>query len=202
MTTRLSDIKLEGNELQTYLDNFNKDLEGTGPQTITLIQTSTGDNDADDDEEEGTYFVDQSGNYYYQATKDSEPVLAEPPDGENIQFIVEEEDENSVENADNLDHESITDQVNTNMTKSRKQTVVSTKNEDFDASVYETQGEHNENEVSYVYIMDDKDGDENDGTQEELVADDGGEEKVYEFDEDEEEIEVRHVNVFFKECFF
>lgn len=186
MTTRLSEIKLEGNELQTYLETFNKDLEGNGQQTITLIQTA-GDNEADDDDEEGTYFVDQSGNYYYQATKDSEPVLAEPPDGDNIQFIVEEEDENSIENADSLGNELITGEViNANVSKTRK-TNIGTKLEpnNYDGTVFDAQVENNDNEVSYVYIMDDKDADGDDATQEMVET---AEEKVYEFDEDEEEV--------------
>lgn len=151
MTTRLGEIKLEGNELQSYLDTFNKDLEGHD-QTITLIQAS-GENEMNEDEEEGTYFIDQSGNYYYQATKDSEPVLTEPPDGENLQFIVEEDDENSIENSN-------------------------------DASVSHlsnVKARDNDGEVSYVYIMDDKEG-----VGDNLDTDDGPEEKVYEFDEDEE----------------
>ena len=77
MSSRLSEIKLEGNELQTYLESFNKDLEGNGP-TIAVIH-SNGDEEEEDDEDTGTYFVDQSGNYYYQANKNSEPVLSDPP---------------------------------------------------------------------------------------------------------------------------
>lgn len=143
MTTRLSEIKLEGNELQSYLETFNKDLEGNGQQTITLVQT-TEDNDED---EEGTYFVDQSGNYYYQATKDSEPVLTEPPDGENIQFIVEEDD-NSIENADNIEEQL-------SNTKSRKQNILTTKIEsnEFDTMTFESQGENNDGEVSKFIIL-------------------------------------------------
>lgn len=38
----------------------------------------------DEDDDEGTYFIDQLGRYYYQATKDSEPVLTDPPDGEYV----------------------------------------------------------------------------------------------------------------------
>lgn len=183
MTTRLREVKLEGNELHSYLDTFDKDFEENSQQTIALIQTN--DTDTMDDTEEGTYFVDESGNYYYQATKDSEPVLTEPPDGDNIQFIVEEDDENSA-GEDNL--ESVVEQA-TVSTKTRKQNIITTKVEagEYDTVAFETnEGENADGEVSYVYIMDDKGspvGD--DGTNEEL-ADDGVEEKVYEFEEDEE----------------
>ncbi|XP_031618031.1 transcriptional repressor CTCF-like [Contarinia nasturtii] len=134
-----------------------------------------------EDTDEGTYFVDESGNYYYQATKDSEPVLTEPPDGDNIQFIVEEDDEGD----DNL--ESVIEQA-TISSKTRKQNIITTKVEEND---YETvafdgnDGDNADGEVSYVYIMDDKGSAVDDGTNEEL-ADDGVEEKVYEFEEDEE----------------
>lgn len=48
------------------------------------------DEDSDsDDSEEGTYFIDQTGNYYFQATPDSEPVLTTPPKGK---YIPEDED--------------------------------------------------------------------------------------------------------------
>lgn len=43
------------------------------------------DSDEDsDDSDEGTYFIDQTGNYYYQATPESEPVLTTPPKGKYI----------------------------------------------------------------------------------------------------------------------
>lgn len=37
-----------------------------------------------DDSDEGTYFIDQAGNYYYQATPDSDPVLTDPPKGKYV----------------------------------------------------------------------------------------------------------------------
>lgn len=181
MTTRLVEVKLEGNELNSYLETFDKDLQGNNQQSIALLQTNS--TDTMDDTEEGTYFVDESGNYYYQATKDSEPVLTEPPDGDNIQFIVEEDDENSA-GEENLDVEQATVS-----TKTRKQNIITTKVEanEYDTVAFDTNdGENADGEVSYVYIMDEKGspvGD--DGTNEDL-ADDGVEEKVYEFDDDEE----------------
>lgn len=178
MTTRVRELKLEGNELQSYLSTFNKDLQGNNQASIAIIQTS--DTDAMEDTDEGTYFVDESGNYYYQATKDSEPVLTEPPDGDNIQFIVEEDDdENSADNIDNEVEASVS-------TRTRKRNMKVEAN-DYEAVAFEAnEGENADGEVSYVYIMDEKEsqlGD--DGTNQEL-ADDGVEEKVYEFEEEEE----------------
>lgn len=185
MTTRSREIKLEGNEIQSYLDTFNKDLEGNSQQSIALIEAS--DTDTMEETDEGTYFVDESGNYYYQATKDSEPVLTEPPDGDNIQFVVEEDDENSF-GEENLD--TVVEQV-AGSAKGRKQNIITTKVEanDYDTVAFEAnEGENADGEVSYVYIMDDKGSAvDDDGTNEEL-ADDGVEEKVYEFEEEEEEL--------------
>lgn len=148
MTTRLNEIKLEGNEIQSYLETFQSNLDGNDQQTITLIQEA---DENDEEEEEGTYFVDQSGNYYYQGSKDSEPVLAEPPDGENIQFIVED-DENSIEQADAIENEIVSAQITTNTTKSRKQTMVSKQSEsnEFNTLTFDPQGENNDEVCSLV----------------------------------------------------
>lgn len=189
MTTRLNEIKLEGDELQlhSYLENFNKDLENNG-QTITVIQAD-GSNDMEDDEG-GTYFVDQSGNYYFQADKNSQPVLTDPPDGEGIQYIVEE-DENILGSHDEDGNEIITDEV---LPRSRKQNLVLSKND----NVSIVQSEGNEGEVSYVFIMDDKDNEEEDeeggghtvavdGLNTDVfegIAEEDEERKVYEFEED------------------
>lgn len=140
MTTRLRSTKLEGNDIQSYFGTIDKQIDAKVElHHNTLLQlndTNTNDDDMDDTEE-GTYFVDESGNYYYQATKDSEPVLTEPPDGDNIQFIVEEEDdENSIGAADNLDneieHESSSAAAGaTTATKMRKQITTKVEVDDF-----------------------------------------------------------------------
>lgn len=86
-------IKLEGNDLQSYLETFNKEIESNDPIAAT-------DNaDSDDDDENGSYFVDQTGKYYYQATKDSEPVLTDPPEGMEHEYIEEEEEELEISEA-------------------------------------------------------------------------------------------------------
>lgn len=139
-----------------------------------------------EDTDEGTYFVDESGNYYYQATKDSEPVLTEPPDGDNIQFIVEEDDENSMA-GDTLDNEIEPDASTS--TKLRKQNMISTKVEasDYDTVAFDgNDGDNGDGEVSYVYIMDVKDASINDDGTNDDLGDHVVEEKVYEFKEDEE----------------
>lgn len=142
MTTRLHRTKLEGNEFQSYFDGKTEQLNDTNTM---------------DDTDEGTYFVDESGNYYYQATKDSEPVLTEPPDGDNIQFIVEEDDENSIGVADNLDNEIEHDTASSTTTKMRKQITTKVEAGDYntvDGVGYDGNDGDADGEVSYVYIMD------------------------------------------------
>lgn len=185
MTTRHREVKLEGNDFQSYFGSFNKDLTDKNEQTNTITKIS--DIESMEDTDEGTYFVDESGNYYYQASKDSEPVLTEPPDGDNIQFIVEEDDDENSIGADTLDNEI---EQETSSSKIRKQNIITTKVEtnDYDAVAFD--GNEGDGEVSYVYIMDDKDtsigsigGD--DGTNEDL-PDNVVEEKVYDFEEEED----------------
>lgn len=185
MTTRLREVKLEGNDFQSYFGSTNKDLTEKNKEEQINISTKISDIENMEDTDEGTYFVDESGNYYYQASKDSEPVLSEPPDGDNIQFIVEEDDDNSI-GADTLENEIEPD---TPSSKMRKQNIIATKVEtnDYDTVSFEANEGDNggDGEVSYVYIMDDKETVGDDGTNEDL-ADNVVEEKVYEFEEEEE----------------
>ncbi|XP_067003349.1 transcriptional repressor CTCFL isoform X5 [Anabrus simplex] len=73
-------IKMEGQEgaetitdIQNYLETFNKEIEGNDQavQHVTEVQQVV----TEDGTEEGTYFVDQSGHYYYQASSDQQPVM-------------------------------------------------------------------------------------------------------------------------------
>lgn len=86
----LADV--ENNDLQKYLDSFNKEID-EGSQTTDIddkfivgnaarsdVDVDTDGDTNEDGNDEGTYFVDQSGNYYYQATKKSLPIAAKPPE--------------------------------------------------------------------------------------------------------------------------
>ncbi|XP_070170306.1 transcriptional repressor CTCFL isoform X1 [Polyergus mexicanus] len=80
MTSNVATIKLEEGqesvtEIQTYLETFNKEIEGgQGEQLHVQLQQVEG---LSGGEEGGTYFVDQSGQYYYQANSDEPPVMSE-----------------------------------------------------------------------------------------------------------------------------
>lgn len=85
-------IKIETNELQTYLDTFNKEIEeGSRSLSNSLVDAAdllNAHSKNEGNEETGTYFVDEAGNYYYQATKDSDPIPTDPPD--NVEIIGED----------------------------------------------------------------------------------------------------------------
>lgn len=75
----ITDVKQEPD------DDVVTDAASEADGEVVLEQSEEEDEDSDsDDSDEGTYFIDQTGNYYYQATPDSEPVLTTPPKGKYI----------------------------------------------------------------------------------------------------------------------
>lgn len=184
MTSQLREIKLEGNELQSYLETFNKDLEGNATgQTITVVRENSTSENAEDDED-GTYFVDQSGNYYYQANKDSEPV---PTDADSIQYIVEEDPSLELPTTSAAAEEAALSSEEV-APRSRKQNLALSKDETTEfESISIVQSENDDGEVRYVFVTagEEADGDalsEND-------VDEEGDVKAYDFDEDAIETE-------------
>ncbi|KAE8743792.1 hypothetical protein FOCC_FOCC009568 [Frankliniella occidentalis] len=78
---KTSQIKLEATssetitDIQNYLDNFNKEIQtgdGTTIQPLTDVQTIVPDPDTPSD---GTYFMDENGQYYFQSNPNENPVL-------------------------------------------------------------------------------------------------------------------------------
>jgi len=75
-------VKLEGHEegqesitdIQNYLDNFNKEIEGSdgSVQQLGDVQQIVPAGGA---APEGTYFMDHAGHYYYQANSGDTPVM-------------------------------------------------------------------------------------------------------------------------------
>lgn len=77
-------------EIQTYLETFNKEIEGgQGEQQLQHVQLQQVEG-LSGGEEGGTYFVDQSGQYYYQANSDEPPVMT--------QVQIQEVEETDVQN--------------------------------------------------------------------------------------------------------
>ncbi|KAJ8962974.1 hypothetical protein NQ314_005691 [Rhamnusium bicolor] len=64
--------------------------------------------DNDGEGEEGTYFVDQAGHYYFQAKGDTQPVmtvmsgLGESSGGDGEEFIINHENDEDAEDGDEV----------------------------------------------------------------------------------------------------
>lgn len=191
MCTDLS-IKIEGNELQTYLETFNEELETNG-QPLSVIQAD-GENDDDDG---GTYFIDESGNYYYQANKDAEPILTEiqAADVENVQYIVEDEEmlvdepepttstRSAIrQNRTQAKPKATVTSVEQRQRSSRRIAAAGKKNQiiEHEQDIKVSIDKDNEEEISYVFIMEDKEveGDP------EFVPNPADDDGVYDFEDD------------------
>ncbi|XP_015585925.1 transcriptional repressor CTCFL isoform X3 [Cephus cinctus] len=81
MSANVTTIKLEEGqesvtEIQTYLESFNKEIEGGQGEQLQHVQLQQVEG-LSGGEEGGTYFVDQTGQYYYQASSDDTPVMTQ-----------------------------------------------------------------------------------------------------------------------------
>ncbi|KAL3284826.1 hypothetical protein HHI36_018965 [Cryptolaemus montrouzieri] len=166
-----SDIKLEDasenvTEIQSYLAGFQKEIGSD-----VTIQQVTDENEVDG--EEGTYFVDQAGHYYFQAKGDSQPVMTVvstsgmPTGKDGQEFIINTEGETEEVEAEETPDPTDNILINTGNAYQRVSLVPS---------------DGNSGELSYVLIVQDpsdlKDG-ETDGDQDMAVydfddAEDGG----------------------------
>lgn len=179
MTSKSTTIKIKeepGNDLQSYLESFNNEIsEGNvsgqviqylneGETDVVNIKQQE-DPDAEEEEEEGgTYFIDQAGNYYYQATKDSDPVLTSPPEELSNYEICDDEEQ----------------VVHIVKKQEGKQPARGKTEETGEGDDEKT------DEVRYVVLMDDQDGDGKD-SKSIKIATEGDKDEVFEFDENDEE---------------
>lgn len=140
MTTQFStnEIKLEGvdssenvTEIQSYLEGFQKEIEGTDAPVqpiarmfnllkgfcfkfcnIIFIFLEADCEENDGEPEEGTYFVDQAGHYYYQSNGgDTQRVMTVMPNL-NESGAGSEEAEEFIINQDNDEEGEVADEVN------------------------------------------------------------------------------------------
>ncbi|KAJ8954592.1 hypothetical protein NQ318_003123 [Aromia moschata] len=178
-----SSIKLEADasenvtEIQSYLAGFQKEIGGDS----TIQQVSGEDNDGEG--EEGTYFVDQAGHYYFQAKGDTQPVmtvmsgLGDSSGGDGEEFIINHENEG--EDGEDGD-EPLQVRGGEN-----NQILINSGNAYQRVTV--VPADTNSGELSYVLIVQDpdlKDGEQTDGDQD--LA-------VYDFDEAEEGVLKRYL---------
>nr|CAD7594682.1 unnamed protein product [Timema genevievae] len=169
-------IKMEGQEeagtetiteIQNYLETFNKEIQ-SGDQTVQHVTEVQQVVTSDENAEEGTYFVDQSGHYYYQANADSQPVMT-VVSGEATFMAVQPQDAHV---------EELMDQGSDGMSSGTESNQVILNAGDAYQAVTIVPSDSGAGEVSYVLIVqqpDDKDDKEDDN---DLT--------VYDFDDAEE----------------
>ncbi|KAL2731438.1 transcriptional repressor CTCFL-like isoform X1 [Vespula squamosa] len=157
MTSNVAAIKLEEGqesvtEIQTYLETFNKEIEG-GQEQLQHVQLQQVEG-LSGGEEGGTYFVDQSGQYYYQANSDETPVMTqvqiqevEESDVHQEGEVTQEEQYHEIEELENVDGDE-DGQVSNN---GNNQVVINS------GDAYQTvtivPSDTNPGEVSYVLIV-------------------------------------------------
>ncbi|KAL0116881.1 hypothetical protein PUN28_010036 [Cardiocondyla obscurior] len=146
-------------EIQTYLETFNKEIEGGQGEQLQHVQLQQVEG-LSGGEEGGTYFVDQSGQYYYQANSDEPPVMTqvqiqevEEADVQNEGDTSREEQYQEIEELENAEGDE-DGQVNSDS----NQVVINS------GDAYQTvtivPSDTNPGEVSYVLIVQQPDSEE------------------------------------------
>ncbi|XP_034232456.1 transcriptional repressor CTCFL isoform X1 [Thrips palmi] len=186
---KTTQIKLEATssetitDIQNYLDNFNKEIQ-TGDGTTTIqplsdVQQLITDSDSAN---EGTYFMDENGQYYFQSNPSETPVLvsnipnAAPAATNNQTTYV------AMQSQGNQNQAST---VQTIQTVQDGQRMIINPGDSYQ-TVTIVPSDTNPGEVSYVLIVqqpeDDKDGEED----EDEEKNDDQDLTVYDFDEGED----------------
>ncbi|CAG9839353.1 unnamed protein product [Diabrotica balteata] len=179
-TIKLEETSENVTEIQSYLEGFQKEIVGD-----STVQPSSGseEQEVENEQEEGTYFVDQAGHYYYQAKGQTQPVMTVVPtiaaSGDADEYVINQDNDEEGEEGE----EQIIQQNEDN------QFVISSGNAYQRVTVVPS--DNNSGELSYVLIVQDpldiKEGDQTDGEQDMTVydfddAEDGG---VVDSDEDD-----------------
>ncbi|XP_063241559.1 transcriptional repressor CTCFL-like isoform X2 [Bacillus rossius redtenbacheri] len=179
---RTVQIKMEGQEsetitdIQNYLETFNKEIQ-SGDHTVQQL-TEVHQVGSDDNQDEGTYFVDQSGHYYYQANSDQPPVMtvvsADPNsdvmDGGDGTYMSMHSQDGHVEEISVMDNED-------GMSSSDGNQMILNAGDAYQA-VTIVPSETGAGEVSYVLIVQQPDDKDDKGEDQDLT--------VYDFDDGEE----------------
>ncbi|XP_046734883.1 transcriptional repressor CTCF isoform X6 [Diprion similis] len=199
MSGNVAAIKLEEGqesvtEIQTYLETFNKEIEGGQGEQLQHVQLQqveglTGGDDG------GTYFVDQSGQYYYQASSDDPPVMtqvqiqeADDGEGQNDGEDGQDEQYHEIEELENVQSGENASKQGTVSTNGNSQVVINS------GDAYQTvtivPSDTNPGEVSYVLIVQQPESEEKDGRTEDVEVGEGEEGEqdltVYDFEDNED----------------
>ncbi|KAL7287247.1 hypothetical protein TKK_0018376 [Trichogramma kaykai] len=181
-------IKLESNqesvtEIQTYLESFNKEIEGGQGEQLTHVQLQQVEGLTDDG---GTYFVDQTGQYYYQAHGNDQPVLA------NVQIEeVNEEDGHITDGNHESQYQEIEELEQGNSNQASENQMVLNSGDSYQTVTIVPSNE-NTGAVSYVLIVQqpEAEGEPKENTKMEVTNGDGEEGDqdltVYDFEDNED----------------
>lgn len=178
---KLEDTSDNVTEIQSYLAGFQKEIGDSNVQSNASVSD---DPDADGETEEGTYFVDQAGHYYFQAKGDSQPVMTVmstlPQPGtseEGEEFIINHDNE---ENETPEENEEGTPVVQNN---ANNQILINSGNAFQRVTV--VPADTNSGELSYVLIVQDpdiKDGEPNEDEEQDMA--------VYDFDDQDGSVQL------------
>ncbi|XP_048515665.1 transcriptional repressor CTCFL isoform X2 [Athalia rosae] len=199
MSSNVAEIKLEEGpesvtEIQTYLETFNKEIEGGQGEQLQHVQLQQVEGLAGSDDG-GTYFVDQSGQYYYQASSDDAPVItqvqiqeAEDGDVQNEGDEVVEDQYHEIEELESVDTGEDAGKQEVVSTNGSNQMVINS------GDAYQTvtivPSDTNPGEVSYVLIVQQPESEEKEirADDAEVVEGEDGEQDltVYDFEDNED----------------
>ncbi|XP_044009322.1 transcriptional repressor CTCF-like isoform X2 [Aphidius gifuensis] len=181
MTTNATTIKLEENqesvtEIQSYIQTF-KEIEGAqGEQLHHVLEPVEGITGG---EEGGSYFVDETGQYYYQSNSDDPPVMTqvqieeidEVDENQQGQYEVVEE----LENLGTVNNDGKLEMNGNGDSNSGYQSVTIVPNEG------------NSNEVSYIVVVKPNPDDETIENQDNPDNEDNQDLTVYDFEDNDGE---------------
>ncbi|XP_050300852.1 transcriptional repressor CTCFL [Anthonomus grandis grandis] len=172
-------------EIQSYLAGFQKEI-GDGNIGSNASEMASSSEDQEEQPQEGTYFIDQAGHYYFQAKGESQPVMTvmsalpeqATEEGEGEEFILsqddDEEEEEGVEASEEPEEVPPSSETGQN-----NQILINSGNAFQRVTVVPSDG--NSGELSYVLIVQDPDIKEGEGNDEE----DDQDMAVYDFDDQE-----------------
>ncbi|XP_030766079.1 transcriptional repressor CTCF [Sitophilus oryzae] len=174
-TIKIEDTSENVTEIQSYLAGFQKEIGDNN------IQTNSGGEENENETEEGTYFVDQAGHYYFQAKGDAQPVMtvmsALP------QQAASDEGDEYIINADNEENETNDDQEERGPSN-ENQILINSGNAFQRVTV--VPADNNSGELSYVLIVQDPDLKDNDNDEDE----DDQDMAVYDFDDQDGSVQM------------
>ncbi|XP_019766360.1 transcriptional repressor CTCF isoform X2 [Dendroctonus ponderosae] len=177
-TVKLEDSSENVTEIQSYLAGFQKEIGDSN------LPSGTGA-EVDGDGEEGTYFVDQAGHYYFQAKGETQPVMTVMSSLPQQSAEDEDDEEEFIINHDKEDVEvtDVQESASPNEGSNSNQIMINSGNAFQRVTV--VPADTNAGELSYVLIVQDPDlkGEEPAEEEDQDMA-------VYDFDDQEDSVQM------------